>query len=150
MFGSQNFKLTDVSRLMSCKKIILLEIVNLKVDCSFMYQIALWLNVESSASLLSHPFILNFLTLGFCFPQPRPQGPLAFQYGGGRSQACEQALHLQESREVTRDGRAFSRGSFCLTFESSLAGSGLSLPSKNFSGRKKENILKEAPRLNIK
>ena len=65
-------------------------------------------------------------------------------------QACEQALHLGESREVTQDGRAFSRGSFCLTFESSLAGSGFSLPSKNFSGRKKENSLKEAPRLNIK
>ena len=49
-----------MSRLMSCKKIILLVIVDLKVDCSFMYEIALWLNVESSASLLSHPFILNF------------------------------------------------------------------------------------------
>ena len=117
MFGSQNFELMDTSRLMSCKKYIyiyiLLVIVDLKVDCSFMYQIALWLNVESSASLLSHPFI--FLTLGLCFPQPRPQGLLAFQYGGSRSEACEQALHLGASREVTQGGRAFSHGSFRLT-----------------------------------
>ena len=35
-----------------------------------MYHITLLLNVEWSASLLSHPFSLNFLTLGFCFPQP--------------------------------------------------------------------------------
>ena len=115
-----DFQLMDMSRLMSCKKILLLLIVDLKVHCSFMYQIALQLNVESSASLLSHPFILIFLTLDFHFPQPCPQGLL-------RSQACEQALHVGESREVTRDGRAFSRGSFCLTFESLLAGSGFSL-----------------------
>ena len=93
-----------------------------------MYHITLWLNVEWSASLLSHSFSLNFLTLGFCFPQPRPQGLFAFQYGGSRSPSLwEQALHLGESREVTRDGRACSRGSFCLTFESLLAGSGFSL-----------------------
>ena len=63
-----------ISGLMSCKKIILLVILDWKVDFSSMYKIALhvWLSVESSASLLSHPFILNFLVLGFCFPHPRP------------------------------------------------------------------------------
>ena len=68
------FELMYTSRLMSCKKIILLVILDWKVDFSSMYKIALhvWLSVESSASLLSHPFILNFLVLGFCFPHPRP------------------------------------------------------------------------------
>ena len=101
-------------------------ILDLKVDCSFLYQIAAWLNVESSASLLSHPFILNFLTLVFALPNLVP-GSSRFPIWRQQVPACEQALHLGESREVTRDCRAFSRGSFCLTFESLLTGSGFSL-----------------------
>ena len=101
VFRSQNFELMDTSRLMSCKKIILVVILDLKVNCSFMYQIASWLNVESSASLLSHPFILNFLTLGFCFPQPRPRVfSLTNMAAAGPKPVSKLSICREKSREI--------------------------------------------------